>query len=170
MTRLFFLSLITLILTACGFKPLHATSTSGVNLSDIQVVMAQIQDVQNREAGFYMQQRLLDRIGEKEKAKHIVTIVPSVSRRRLGVTSNDVASRYDINLRANYVLTDSASGKVLDKGSVSAVSTFGAPNDPYGLAAADTNGTQQGARELADRLIMKLATYYSQDKANKAVP
>jgi len=170
MMRIFFLSLITLMLTACGFKPLHATSATGVNLSDLQVVMAPTQDVKDREAGYYMQQRLLDRVGVKDNAKHIVTIIPQVSRRRLGVTSNDVASRYDIALQATYTLTDSKSGKTLDTGRVMAVSTFGAPNDPFGLAAADTNGTQQGAKELADRLILQLATYYSQEKASQATP
>jgi len=170
MMRIFILSTAALILGACGFKPLHATSQSGVNLSDLKIVMAPIQDVQDREAGFYMQQRLLDRIGVKDKAKHIVTITPRVRRRRLGVTNNDVASRYDIDLRAQYTLIDSKTGKVLDKGDVQAISTFGAPDDSFGLAAADTNGTQQGAKELADRLILKLATYYSQERANKAAP
>ena len=47
--------------------------------------------------------------------------------------------------------------------------TFGAPDDAFGLIAADTNGTQQGAKELADRLLLKLSTYYSQEKA-KAAP
>lgn len=170
MMRIFILSIFALTLTACGFTPLHATSESGINLSDLSVVIAPTQDVQDREAGYYMQQRLLDRTGNPDSAQHIVTITPKVSRRRLGVTNNDVASRYDINLAASYTLTDRKSGKILDTGIVNAVSTFGAPNDAFGLIAADTNGTKQGAKELADRLLLQLATYYSQVKANKAAP
>ena len=170
MIRTLILSSAALILSACGFKPLHATSQTGVNLSDVQVVLANVQDVQDREAGYYMQQRLLDRVSNQDSAKHIVTITPEVRRRRLGVTANDVASRYDITLRAKYELTERQSGKVLDKGTVSAISTFGAPDDSFGLIAADTNGTQQGAKELADRLLLKLSTYYSQEKALKAAP
>jgi len=170
MMRIFILSLAALCLGACGFKPLHATDQTGVNLTNLQVVMASTQDVQDREAGFYMQQRLLDRVGVNDNAQHVVTITPTVSRLRLGVTSNDVASRYDINLSAKYTLTDSKSGKTLETGSVRAVSTFGAPNDSFGLISADTNGTQQGAKELADRLILKLATFYSQEKASSSAP
>lgn len=170
MMRIFILPLLTLALTACGFKPLHATSQTGINLSDVGVVMASIQDVQDREAGYYIQQRLLDRTGNPDNAKHVVTITPSVRRTRLGVTNNDVASRYDINLTAKYTLTDRKTGKVLDNGQVRAVSTFGAPDDAFGLIAADTNGTKQGAQELADRLLLELATYYSQEKARKAAP
>ena len=170
MIRTLILSSAALMLSACGFKPLHATSHTGVNLSDVEVVLANVQDVQDREAGYYMQQRLLDRVSNQDSAKHIVTITPEVRRRRLGVTANDVASRYDITLRAKYELTERQSGKVLDKGTVSAISTFGAPDDSFGLIAADTNGTQQGAKELADRLLLKLSTYDSQEKALKAAP
>ena len=169
MIRTLILSSAALMLSACGFKPLHATSHTGVNLSDVEVVLANVQDVQDREAGYYMQQRLLDRVGDKDSAKHVVTIIPSVRRSQLGVSVNDVASRYDITLQAKYELTERQSGKVLDKGTVTAISTFGAPDDAFGLIAADTNGTQQGAKELADRLLLKLSTYYSQEKA-KAAP
>ena len=136
----------------------------------MQVVLANVQDVQDREAGYYMQQRLLDRVGNQDTAKHVVTITPRVSRRQLGVTANDVASRYDIILQARYELTDRKSGKVLKTGTAESISTFGAPDDSFGLIAADTNGTQQGAKELADRLILQLSTYYSQEKALKAAP
>ena len=159
-----------LCLSACGFKPLHVTDSSGVNLSNLKVVLANTQDVQDREAGYYMQQRLLDRLGDQDKASHSVTITPRVTRARLGVTGNDVASRYDIRLSAQYELLDIKSWDILERGTVNAVSTFGAPNDPYGLIAADTNGTQQGAKELADRLMLKLATYYSQNKAAPKAP
>ena len=170
MIRTLILSSAALMLSACGFKPLHATSQTGVNLSDVKVVLANVQDVQDREAGYYMQQRLLDRVGDKDSAKHVVTIIPSVRRRSIGTTVSDVASRYDITLQAKYELTERQSGKVLDKGTVTAISTFGAPDDAFGLIAADTNGTQQGAKELADRLLLKLSTYYSQEKALKAAP
>lgn len=170
MIRNIILSSALICLSACGFKPLHTTSGTGSNLSDLKIVMASVQDVQDREVGYYIQQRLRDRIGDNNAAGQIVTITPSVSRRSIGVTSNDVASRYDINLGASYILTDAKSGKVLENGSVNATSTFGAPNDPYGLIAADTSGTQQGAKELADRLILQLATYYSNQKALKATP
>jgi len=169
MIRTLILSSAALMLSACGFKPLHATSQTGVNLSDVEVVLANVQDVQDREAGYYMQQRLLDRVGTQDSAKHVVTITPAVSRRSIGTTVNDVASRYDITLQASYELRERQSGKVLDNGVVTAVSTFGAPDDSFGLIAADTNGTQQGAKELADRLLLKLSTYYSQEKA-KAAP
>ncbi|MEP1229468.1 MAG: LPS assembly lipoprotein LptE [Litorimonas sp.] len=170
MMRIFIFSIMAFMLTACGFTPLHGSTSSDVKLSDLQVALAPIRDVQEREAGYYVQQRLLDRIGARDKAKHTVTITPRVTRRRIGVTGNDVASRYDITIQVRYSLTESRTGKVLNEGRVESVSTFGAPNDSFGLIAADTNGTQQAAKELADRLILKLSTYYTQEKANAATP
>ena len=110
-----------------------------------------------------MMQRLRDRIGENN-GEHVLTLNPILRRSGFGINSIDVASRYDSNVTVRYTLTDKKSGKVLTKGSVTAVSTFGAPLDPYGLIAADKNATQQTTKEAADRILVKLASYYANPK------
>jgi len=45
------------------------------------------------------------------------------------------------------------------RGDVRAISTFGAPSDPYGTVAAQNNAEEQVAAEAADRIIARLAGY-----------
>lgn len=152
------------LLTACGFTPMHGTSL-GANadkFEDISITINDGRDAGDKEAGFYVMQRLRDRIGENT-GKHILELTPKLRRQRLGISADDVASRYDSILEVSYKLLDAKSGKILDKGSVKGTSTFGAPIDPYGIVAADNNAKQQTSKEVADRLLVKLAGYYAEN-------
>jgi LPS-assembly lipoprotein len=153
------------LLTACGFTPMHAPGgfSGGMGFGDvaIEVTRGIDEDAGDREIGFYVQQRLRDRIGENQ-GRHVLKLTPSLRRQRLGINADDVASRYDSILVVSYKLIEFETGDVLTKGQVKAASTFGAPTDPYGIVAADKNAKQQTAKELADRLLIKLAAYYSE--------
>ena len=150
------------LLTACGFTPMHGTglTTSSANFEDISIQINDGDDAGDKEAGFLVMQRLRDRIGENT-GKHILELTPRLGRARFGISADDVASRYDSILRMEYKLIEADSGKVLERGEVKGTSTFGAPIDPYGLVAADKNARQQISKEVADRLLVKLAGYYA---------
>ncbi len=159
-----FLSLGVLGLSACGFTPMHspqALSFDGAQpLQMITVDMKDGKDVNDKEAGFFVLQRLRDRVGTNS-GKYTLTVTPSWRRGRLGISANDVASRYDGTVTANYTLTETKTGNILDRGRVTAVSTFAASSDPYGVIASNDNAIQTTAAEAADRLIIKLAGYFS---------
>lgn len=158
-----FLSIAALsLLTACGFTPMHAPSTgaNGISFEDVSIKITDGADQGDKEAGFYVMQRLRDRIGENT-GRHVLTLNPTLRRAGFGVNSRDVASRYDSTVTVKYTLNEAKSGKVLTTGSVTAVSTFGASRDPYGLIAADKSALQQTTKEAADRLLVKLASYYA---------
>lgn len=149
--------IIALGLTACGFKPLHAPSAfggSGISFSDISV-----QTPNNEKIDFLLKQALRDRMGENISAPVILRIIPKTSRRNLGIGADDVASRYDLVMDASFELIDAKTGDVLYKDKVRATSTFGAPRDPYGVAAAQSNAQEQVAAETADRIIVRIARY-----------
>ena len=152
------------LLTACGFTPLHGAglAANSAKFQDISIEINDGRDAGDKEAGFLVMQRLRDRIGENT-GKHILELTPQLRRQRLGISADDVASRYDSILEMRYTLRDAVSGKILDSGRVKGTSTFGAPIDPYGIVAADNNAQQQTAKEVADRLLVKLAGYYSEN-------
>jgi len=153
------------LLTACGFTPMHGTGlgANAAKFEDISIQINDGRDAGDKEAGFLVMQRLRDRIGENT-GKHILELTPKLRRQRLGISADDVASRYDSVLEVDYKLMDAKTGRILNKGKVKGISTFGAPIDPYGIVAADNNAKQQTAKEVADRLLVKLAGYYADKK------
>jgi LPS-assembly lipoprotein len=145
-------------LTACGFKPMHAPETFGgksYNYSDIAVATTSEEKID-----FLLKQSLRDRFGENVDTDYVLNISPKLSRRGLGIGDDDVASRYDLSMTANFELVERKSGDVVFKDRVRAVSTYAAPRDPYGAVSAQNNATEQVASETADRIIIRLAGYF----------
>ena len=161
MMRLFLILVSAAFLTACGFTPMHSEAGGGGAFNKVSIDLVDGKDLGDDQAGFYVMQRMRDRIGTNDAAPHKLVLRPDVRRRRIGVTDQDVASRYDTSLLVNYVLSDKKTGKVLDAGRISSVTTFGAPLDSYGVVASDISSKQQAAKEISDRLLNTLARYYA---------
>jgi LPS-assembly lipoprotein len=145
------------ILTACGFKPMHAPTAfgdKGVSMKNIAVEMQA-----NEKIDFLLAQALRDRMGDNNGTPYILRITPGSSRKNLGIGADDVASRYDLVMETEFELVDAKTGDVVYSNKTRAVSTYGAPRDPYGTIAAQANAEEQVAAESADRIIAKLASY-----------
>ena len=91
---------------------------------------------------------------------------PDYRRRRIGITDDDIASRYDITVRAKYRLIDAKSGDSVHSGSVSSINSFGATTGPFGVITADSVGIEQTSQETDDRVIRDLALYFSRENDN----
>ncbi len=156
----------TFILTACGFKPMHAPTAfggKGVSMKNITVQMQA-----NEKIDFLLAQALRDRMGDNRATPYILKITPEKNRRSLGIGADDVASRYDLVLETEFELVDAKTGDVVYRSDVRAVSTFGAPRDPYGTIAAQANAEEQVAAEAADRIIARLARYQASTEQQEA--
>jgi len=150
----------TTVLSACGFTPMHNTASDGSGLTDIAVELNKGQRITDDQAGFFITQRLRDRIGKSASTSpYRLVITPQYTRRRLGLSDGDVASRYDITVTAIWKLIDAKTGETLDNGLTSSISTFGAPAGPYGVITADNVGVEQAAQSTADKLVIKMAQY-----------
>jgi len=146
-----------LILSACGFKPMHAPTAFGgksVAMKNIRVEMQA-----NGKIDFLLAQALRNRMGDNAATPYILKITPELKRKQLGIGADDVASRYDLVLDSEFELVDAKTGDVVYKGEVRTTSTFGAPRDPYGTVAAQNNAEEQVAAEATDRIFAKLAGY-----------
>lgn len=157
-------------LTGCGFSPMHGATGANTPLANMNVEMKKGSNVVDNQAGFFITQRLRDRIGtESDAAPYRLEITPNYSRTRFGLTNADVASRYDITVTAKWTLFDSKTGDSLDNGRTLSTVTFGAPAGPYGVITADSVGVEQSAQETADKLVVELARYFAAEnkKAKK---
>lgn len=151
-----------LFLAGCGFTPMHSATGASSPLANVDIQLQKGSNVVSNQAGFFMTQRLNDRIGtQSADAPYILELTPRYSRNRLGLTDGDVASRYDVSVSAKWTLLDSKTGKTLEFGTSSSTSTFGAPEGPYGVITADNVGVEQSAKEAADKLVIELARYFA---------
>ncbi|WP_017932341.1 LPS assembly lipoprotein LptE [Robiginitomaculum antarcticum] len=153
-----------LIVSACGFTPLHAPSPLGVMPTQnmyLDFVETDARGATGDKIEFLLRQSLIDSMGTPSgSSPYTLSLTSKIQRSSIGVRQDDVAGRFDLRLTVNYRLLETKTGDVLDTGSVSAISTFGAPGDPYGSIAAQNNAEKRVAREAADRLLFDVATYF----------
>ena len=163
--RLLWISIFTLMLSACGFTPMHAPAgLSDTAFTQVRTELAAGIEVQDKEAAFWVQQALKTRLGTGETANHILRIKPAASRAGIGISGTDVATRYDLGLSIGYELIDIKTGALLDRGTVRAISTIAASTDPYALTSAEKATLRNLAANGADRLLVKMAGYYAKSK------
>lgn len=147
-----------LLLSSCGFTPMHGTTATSTPMANVNIDLKKGSDVIDNQAGFFVLQRLRDRIGtQSDDMPYTLEVTPTYRRSRFGLTDADIASRYDITVSTRWKLIDTKTGKAVDKGVASSTSTFGASEGPYGVITADNVGVEQAAKETADKLILQLA-------------
>ena len=136
-----------LLLSACGFTPMYGTAGGSPMLSRIAVT------AQDDRLGYRLREQLEDALGWNRGAQPLyrLTTVTEQSRRPLGRRIDDTATRYELTVRTVWTLTP-VSGAAPLTGSETSTSTYAAADQPYGAIAAQQDGEDRAAAELA-RLI-----------------
>lgn len=156
-------SLTVLLLAGCGFQPMYAPINGGPAIG--AVVVGQI----DGKAGHVLKTEL-DRILAVESgagpAAHLdIVLAEGVSR--LGIRLDESATRAELRLIANYVLT-SADGASVLRGSLNQVVTYEIPTAAFGEIAAQDDARERAAESLAQRFRAELALRMAQQRAAQA--
>lgn len=145
-------------LSACGgFTPLYAAPGVSPKLAAIDVKRP------DGRLGYLMGQFLEDSFARDPSQPAIYRL--SYGNRELrvprGITIENVASRYEVDLTTTYTLTEIATNKVITKGNVSVNVTYDVVSAPYAALAAVEDGERRAAEQAADRIRIELAGYFA---------
>jgi LPS-assembly lipoprotein len=152
-------------LAGCGgFTPLYGAQSVSPKLSAIEVVQP------DGRLGFYMRESLDDSLARDHGQAPVyrLTIANRELRVPRGITISNVASRYEVDLTTNYVLTEIATGKQVTKGQISVNVTYDVQNQPYASLSAQQDGERRVAEQAADRLRLELASYFASPRPTDA--
>ena len=135
-----------LLTSACGFTPMYATGGTPV-MSRIAVA------AEDNRLGYRLREQLEDSLGWDRGSQPAwrLTTLTEQSRRPLGRRIDDTATRYELTVRTAWTLTPTGAGTPLT-GVETATLTYAAADQPYAAIAAQQDGEDRAAAELA-RLI-----------------
>jgi LPS-assembly lipoprotein len=141
----------------CGFTPLYAASGVTPQLAAIQVVRP------DGRTGYMVGQSLDDELGHDAAATPVYKLIVRLHETRVprGITVNNGASRYEMDVVANYVLSDIKTGAQVTKGIVSVNATYDTSVQPYASMAGELDGERRAAEAAAQRIRLELATYFA---------
>ena len=134
-------------LAGCGFTPLYAQGAAGTDASRIAV------HTPDDRLGYRLREQLEDALAVNRSAAPLRRLDLKVesARRPLGRRIDDTASRYELTVRAEWTLTPLAGGEAMT-GVETATVTYAAADQPYAAIAAQQDGEDRAAADLA-RLI-----------------
>ena len=142
------IALVSLVgLCGCGFAPMYGdTGVSGA-LSRIAVT------TQDDRLGYRVREQLEDALGRDGSQAPLWRLQTDLdqSRRSLGRRIDDTATRYELTVRGAWTLTPAGGGEPI-AGVESVTTTYAAADQPYAAIAAQQDGEERAAAELA-RLI-----------------
>ena len=149
-------------LGACGFAPLYGAPGVVSSLAAIDVIAP------DGRAGYLIREHLDDAFAKNHGSPAAYRMQLSLSEARYprGVRIDNVATRYEYVLVADYALAAVPSGALAKKGRVRVELTYDSADQPYASIAAQQDAQDRGAEEAARRIQLELAAWL----ANGAKP
>ena len=135
------------LVSACGFTPMYAETAAGSSLRRIAV------STPDDRLGYRLREQLEDALGWDRGATPLYRLTTTVEQNRisLGRRIDDTATRYELTVRATWTLTPMSGGTPVT-GVETATTTYAAADQPYAAIAAQQDGEERAAADLA-RLI-----------------
>ena len=145
-------------LSACGFAPLYAQQGVTQSLAAIDVVAPQ------GRTGFLIREHLDDAFGKDRAVRPAYRMHLQLleSRYPRGIRVDNVATRYEYVLTANYQLTALPSGAPAKTGQVRVELTYDSADQPYASVSAQQDAPDRAAEEAARRIQLELATWLAE--------
>ncbi|PTT71076.1 hypothetical protein DBR41_30885, partial [Pseudomonas sp. HMWF010] len=76
-----------------------------------------------------------------------------------GVRVDNIANRYELRLKVKWSLADVRTGTEIRKGETEAAVTYDSADQPYAAIAAQNDGQERAAAEVARKIQLDLANW-----------
>jgi LPS-assembly lipoprotein len=142
-------------LGGCGFTPLYAQPGVSGGMTHIQVVAPK------GRIGYLMSESLDDDFGRAkgEAPLYRLDMVVTELRQAHGLNANDVAQRYEFDLKVAYTLTEIATGKAVHAGTIFSNISYDSVAQPYAGIAAAEDVQNRLAADAAQKVSLQVSAW-----------
>lgn len=138
-------------LAACGFEPAFGPKGAASGL------MGQVAFIEPRSRdAFDLVGRLQERLGRATNPRWRLGFKMTLSQEGLGITSDNVTTRYDLLGKVDWTMTDLATDKVVASGSTESFTAYSASGTVVSTATSERDAHQRLMRILADQIVTDL--------------
>lgn len=155
------LALSTLALSACaGFTPLYGRPGVEGGLSSIETVAS------DGRGGYLIREQLDDALGFKQGSAPTYKLYYSLNEQRFarGVRLDNTANRYELRMDVKWKLLDAKTGGQVHAGVSNVSVTYDSADQPYAAIAAQNDGQERAAAEIARKIQLDIASWLAAGK------
>ena len=150
-------ALAALPLAACGLQPMYAGGAGGAVAQGLASV--DVAPIEGK-PGWLVRNALVDRLGSSGRtspARYRLDVRLDDKLEGLGLLSDDTVARERRTLRARYQLVDLTTGKIVLDGTAGSDAGIDVVSSEYATIAAEQTALENLAKEVADRIVVRLA-------------
>jgi LPS-assembly lipoprotein len=140
-----------LALAACGFQPVYGTGGTGNALQN-QVQVSDPSDVDD----YLISRRLEERLGQASTPTYRLSLTVRTKRDALAVNRSSNINRYNLIGEVDYILVESATGRVVTSGEVTNFTGSSATGTTVATLAAERDARERLMTLLADQIVARL--------------
>ena len=158
MRHLLALILVSLMLSACGLKPLYSGGSTGAVASTLGTVMVEPISGKN---GWLMRNALNDRLGASHgnSARYRLVVKLDDQIEGFGVRADDTVTRERRTLRARYQLIDLESSKTVLDATAGSAAGIDVVSSEYATIAAENTALENLTQKVAEQIVTRLSLY-----------
>lgn len=149
-------------LPACGFRPVYGRRGVAASVAD-QLNRTEIAPLADR-TGQILRNELIDRFylaGRPADPAYRLDLSLFAVERELGIQEDDVATRVQLALTAQYRLSDRATGEVLFSGESSTLVFYNILDAQFATLVAEEDAFERGLTTLADDITTRISLYFT---------
>lgn len=145
-------------MAGCGFTPIYGQGGATAQLGLIQVTTP------DDRLGYRLREQLEDSLGYQPGQPACWRLETTVQqdRRPLGRRVDDSSVRYELTVSADWRLTPVTGGGAPLNGRETVTTTYSAADQPYAAIAAQQDGEERAAAELARAIRLDILTQLAQ--------
>jgi len=156
--RLFFCFIVFFIFTSCGYEPIYSKNAN----TNKELLSISVQNIKNR-PGQILRNTLLNQLNpERErvitKYKLIVEIFESKSS--LAYRRDMSATRTDLQITADYLLTDIKNGEILLNEETTSISSFDVVESVYATLIAEKDVREKNLKVISNDIYTNLVIFF----------
>ena len=146
-----------LLLSACGLQPMYAGGAGGAVAQGLASV--DVAPIEGK-PGWLVRNALTDRLGAGKRAngaRYRLDVRLDDNLEGLGLLSDDTVARERRTLRARYQLVELSSGTIVLDATAGSDAGIDVVSSEYATVAAEQTALENLAREVADRIVVRVA-------------
>lgn len=152
-----FVFLLSITLTACGFRPLYSQA-GGANSKALSFV--EIAPINDR-SGQKLRNFLLERMApgaNSRGSRYTLAIELRESKSNINIRKDESATRANLSITAGFVLTHTAGKNGVFKGSVLSTNSYNVLVSDFATLSAENDARNRALRSLAEEIRLRVAT------------
>jgi LPS-assembly lipoprotein len=151
-----------LALAGCGLHPVYGPGGQAAVVPELAAI--EVAEMGNSRRSQEFRNALLNQLnpsGLEAAPQYRLTVRLDEEQTRLAIQLNDVATRYNLTLAANFTLTRNTDGQPLYSSAVRRVASYNVRSEPFANRVSEQDAQLRAGEEVARQIRTMLALYFA---------